>query len=236
MANGKLTALDNRASLTLRRCAAGKDTVMDGKPELHLASQFLTLAVAILALVIVAALSVAGGIPALSAMGGAYAGSAPETAIRVALAIDFVFPVAFGSGLMLLVIGLGRHSRKEGAGLPPAAILALVCLMLGVLADFTENGFAVAALRGNAHAVDALSSASIFKYGIISVSGPLTSSLIPGRDGVARLVVIALRYLLPLDLGLIVSNLAPTFTQTAPLTFMLFLGLLALFARRVASA
>lgn len=208
---------------------------MDGKDELHLASQVLALAVAILALVIVAALVVDGGVVALSAMGGAYTGSAPESAIRVALALDFLFPVAFGSGLMLLVIGLGRHSRKEGAGLPPAAILALVCLTIGVLADFTENGFAVAALRGNVHAVDALSSATILKYGIIAVAGPLTSSLIAGRDGVARLVVLALRYLLPLDLGLIASNLVPAFTQTAPLTFMLFLGLLALFARRVAN-
>lgn len=208
---------------------------MDGKDELHLASQVLALAVAILALVIVAALVVDGGVVALSAMGGAYTGSAPESAIRVALALDFLFPVAFGSGLMLLVIGLGRHSRKEGAGLPPAAILALVCLTIGVLADFTENGFAVAALRGNVHAVDALSSATILKYGIIAVAGPLTSSLIAGRDGVARLVVLALRYLLPLDLALIASNLVPAFTQTAPLTFMLFLGLLALFARRVAN-
>ncbi|MDP3961921.1 MAG: hypothetical protein Q8Q26_17980 [Pseudorhodobacter sp.] len=206
---------------------------MDGKHELHLATKVLTLAVAILALVIVAALAVDGGVVALSAMGGAYVGPAPETAIRVALAIDFLFPVAFGSGLMLLVIGLGRHGRSEGAGLPPAAILALVCLTIGVLADFTENGFAVAALRGNLHAVDALGAASIFKYGIIAVAGPLTSSLIAGHDGVARLVVLALRYLLPLALGLIVSNLVPTFTQTAPLTFMLFLGLLALFARRV---
>lgn len=208
---------------------------MDGKHELHLASQVLALAVAILALVIVAALVVDGGVVALSAMGGAYTGSAPEFAIRVALALDFLFPTAFGSGLMLLVIGLGRHSRQEGAGLPPAAILALVCLVVGVLADFTENGFAVSALRGNVHAVDALGAASIFKYGIISVAGPLTSSLIVARDGVARLVVLALRYLLPLDLALIVSNLVPTFTQTAPLTFMLFLGLLALFARRVAN-
>lgn len=206
---------------------------MDGKDELHLASQVLALAVAVLALVIVAALVVDGGVVALSAMGGAYTGSAPESAIRVALALDFLFPVAFGSGLMLLVIGLGRHSRQEGSGLPPAAILALVCLTIGVLADFTENGFAVAALRGNVHAVDALSSATILKYGIIAVAGPLTSSLIAGRDGVARLVVLALRYLLPLDLGLIASNLVPAFTQTAPLTFMLFLGLLALFARRV---
>jgi len=208
---------------------------MDGKDELHLASQVLALAVAVLALVIVAALVVDGGVVALSAMGGAYAGAAPEFAIRVALAIDFLFPIAFGSGLMLLVIGLGRHSRQEGAGLPPAAILALVCLTIGVLADFTENGFAVSALRGNVHAVDALSSATILKYGIIAVAGPLTSSLIVARDGVARLVVLALRYLLPLDLGLIASNLVPTFTQTAPLTFMLFLGLLALFARRVAN-
>ncbi|MDP2740788.1 MAG: hypothetical protein Q8O82_19275 [Pseudorhodobacter sp.] len=206
---------------------------MDGKHELHLASQVLALAVAILALVIVAALVVDGGVVALSAMGGAYTGSAPEFAIRVALALDFLFPVAFGSGLMLLVIGLGRHSRQEGAGLPPAAILALVCLTIGVLADFTENGFAVSALRGNVHAVDALGAASIFKYGIIAVAGPLTSSLIAGCCGVARLVVLALRYLLPLDLGLIASNLVPAFTQTAPLTFMLFLGLLALFARRV---
>jgi len=150
------------------------------------------------------------------------------------VAIDFLLPVAYGSGLMLVVIGLGRHSRKEGTGLPPAAILALVCLSVGVLTDFTENGFAVAALRGNAQAVAALGSASILKYGIIAIAGPLTSSLITGPDGVARLVAVALRYLLPLDLALIVSNLVPGFTQTAPLTFMLFLGLLALFARRVA--
>ena len=103
-----------------------------------------------------------------------------------------------------------------------------------MLADFTENGLAVAALRGDADVVDALAAASLVKYGVIAVAGPLASSFVPGRDWVTRFVVLALRYLLPLDLALIVSNLVPAFTQTAPLTFMLFLGLLALFARRAA--
>lgn len=203
---------------------------------LRLSSRLLLAAIVALVVGGTVLWNMAGSVEALSAIGGAFIGTAPNDTARIALLTDFVFPVFYGSGLILMTIGLQRSSGSTREDFRMISGLVSVALVIAVGADFVENALAMNALAGEGGMSDQPSFATLVKYGLIAMSGPMISVLIEARDGFNRFMIFVLRYLVPVTLAIPATHAFPMLARLAPVAFVVFLGVLAYFANREASA
>ncbi len=202
---------------------------------LRLSTRLLLAAIVVLVAGGVLLWNMDGSVQALSAIGGAFIGTAPNDTARIALFIDFLFPVFYGSGLIFFAVGL--QPASDASASDARTICSLVCsvLIVAVGADFVENSLAMTALAGGGGMSEQPCFATLVKYGLIAMSGPLISVLIAARDSFSRFMIVVLRYLVPVTLAIPASHAFPKLAQLAPVAFVVFLALLAVFSNKMAS-
>lgn len=195
-------------------------------------NRLLIAALLLLLLAIISSMVLDGGINALSAIGGVYQGAAPEQTVRLMLAIDFAFPVFYGAGLFLFIIGLASINREKQSDFLYLLPLCLGLILIAVIADFTENGInADLMLKGLAFSGEAYF-ATLIKFGCLALLGPLASMMIIENDILSGLLRILFRYLLPINLAVVTSGLFPILLKSAPFGFIGFMVLIILYNRQ----
>lgn len=177
---------------------------------------------------IAAALLLPDGKAAIHAIAGMPNGPASASSMKWALLLDTLFPLAYGSGLALLVAGL--QSRRNR----PLVRIILGTLALAVTADFAENALVYSAMTGLGEPSVFRFSLTVVKYGLLAFGGVLTSAVLLPAGVTGAVVSVVLRYLFPAGIAVIVSGVGGEQVRTlAGLGFPVVLMVLAVYAMKL---
>ena len=209
--------------------AIAKRTTTSARSLLEPASTLLFLAAGVGLVMFLVGLAVDGGRDAILAIGGLNTGSVAPVPLRFALLLDTLFPIFYGAGTAALFAALQSRGNR------PLVRLVLTAILVGVGADFLENGIIQQALTGAAPGAATLSVLTVLKYGALAFAGAAGSALLPPGNSFFRLAsVFVLRFLFPLAVAVVISGLAQSWViSVVGIGFVVALTLLALYAREL---
>ena len=168
------------------------------------ASFVLSLAAGVFILMgMLVAAKVAGAEDALRAFGGNFM-QAPQNLVpdifRLVLLMDTLFPMLLGAGFAMLLSSVQERGNR------PLVRLALTAVLVGVLADFTENALVFSGLQDNTVSPFQIIF-SILKYGMFALAAVLASVLVPIRGGMGWLVKLFLLFVFPFAAALSICKI-----------------------------
>ena len=190
----------------------------------------LALATGIAVLLGIASFALPGGSEAVPAMGGVLQANVPPGTARWVFFLDTLFPIAFGSGLAIFATSFQSRGNR------PLVRLILTALLVGVVADFSENALVFRALTGG----DTLSlqwPITVVKYAVIAFAGVMMSAIVFGNGMLGRAVVVVLRYVFPILIAALVAGIGGrTGADIVGASFPLALLLLAVYANNLSAS
>jgi hypothetical protein len=202
---------------------------MNAEQSLRAASVALLCAAGVSVAMVAAALLVDGGQDAIRAIGGA----APQAAIspgaiRVALFLDTLLPLAYGAGFVLLAASLIAVQ-------PVIATSAALLAIAGTGFDFAENAIVFTTVLGG----EPLSflAFSLLKYGLLALAIMLIGAAFSARSAFETLVLALMRFGTPASVALHMSGLGGEAAEAGfGLALLVNFALLAFFCRGRAGA
>jgi len=144
------------------------------------------------------------GRAAVSAMGGVVEAQVPIFTAQIVLLLDILFPLAFGSGLMLFAHAFRSEENKS------VIHMILLAMLVAVIADFTENSLAFKAMTGQGETFIKWPM-TVIKYATIAFGGILLSALLPQETQFDKIVKLILRYIVPFNMALLICGVAGEF-------------------------
>ena len=168
------------------------------------ASIVLSLAAGVFILMgMLVAAKVAGAEDALRAFGGNFL-QAPQNLVpdisRLVLLMDTLFPMLLGAGFAMLLSSVQERGNR------PLVRLALTAVLVGVLADFTENALVFSGLQDNTVSPFQIIF-SILKYGMFALAAVLASALVPVRGVMGWMVKLLLLFVFPFAAALSICKI-----------------------------
>ena len=193
---------------------------------LSAASIVLTVAAGLSILMALLAANLPSGKEAVLAFAGFGLGSeaVPARTIQWLRGLDMLFPAFCAGGLALFFSGFQKRGNR------PIVRLVLLALLFAFIADMAENS-AVMNLAG-ARNTGGMFLSTYAKYGLIVFAFVVGSAVVDTTSPLGKVVMLVLRFVLPIVFVVLVSGLAGTpMLALAALIFVLSLFLFAVFAQ-----
>ena len=162
------------------------------------AGQLLLMALLALVAMVVLAVARPEGAQVLQAFGGLEIEGGGGSAVRIAYALDTLFPIFYGSGLAVFLSALSQRSNR------PLVRILILAVLIAAASDLIENRYIYLYFRDGQALPDFVYGLTALKYGLLVLASAGLSALLPEPAG--RMLIWTLRFILPVAMALALAQ------------------------------
>lgn len=116
--------------------------------------------------------------------------------VRLAYALDTMFPLFYGSGLIVFLTALSGGQNR------PLVRILILAVLIAAASDLAENRYIYLFFRDGQVMPAFVSGFTALKYGLLVLSSAALSALLPPREGAFKFLLWILRFALPISIAL----------------------------------